>query len=151
LEDNVSKLRFQIEALITVLFEVSIEILAKQLDNKAVVISEQEVVYIMHNMPLICIQAVIAFSVSEPLHDRSLRPTSIVVLHGDALVDLYCHFSLGLMVETPDYLPESSTIQLFHNLETISYVVANNDLIKASLSIESIIVVLIRMTHAVTS
>jgi hypothetical protein len=110
LEDNVSKLRFQIEALITVLFEVSIQIFTKQLDNKAVVISEQEVVYVMHNMPLIRIQAVIAFSVSEPLHDRSLRPTSIVVLHVDALVDLDCHLSLGLMVETTDYLPESSTI-----------------------------------------
>jgi hypothetical protein len=73
------------------------------------------------------------------------------VLHIDALVDLDCNFSLGLVVETTDYLPKSTPIQLFQNLETICYVVTNNDLVKASLSIESVIVVLIGMTHAVTS
>jgi hypothetical protein len=73
------------------------------------------------------------------------------MLYIDALVDLNCHLSLGLVVETADNLAESTAIQLFQNFKAICYVVTYNNLVEASLSIETVIVVLIGMTHTVTS
>lgn len=97
----------------------------------------------MHYVSLVRIQTVIAFGVSKALHNCRLGTARVIVLHINALVDLYCHLSLGLVVEAADYLSESPSIQFLYYFKAISYVVPYDDLVKAALSIKTIVVVLI--------
>lgn len=97
----------------------------------------------MNNMTLVCIQTVITFGIPEPLHNSCLCTACVIVLHINALVDLNGYLPFSLMVEATDDLTKGPAIELLQYLKAICNMISNNDLIKAALSIKTVVIILI--------
>lgn len=111
-------------------------------------ISEQEMINIVYNVLLIVAETFITDCVSKSLHYYCFSPASIILLSWHAFVDFDGHFLLSFMIQTHHDLSESSTVKFLNDFISISYVVADNDLIESSVSIESKVVSLV---HTITT
>lgn len=150
----------KIKALKAAFLELRVKILAKELEDKAlmivkngspyIVIAKEEMVYVVHYPFLEEVQRPVAHCVAQPLHHRGLSSTGVTMLRWHALVDLNSHLLLCLVVQAPDYLTESPLIELFQDLIAKGNMVANYELVEPAVTIEAVISIPC-VAHAVAS